>query len=251
MSRTRSINELRAIHAKKLYKKNGDIIQALKLKHGNSKLNHPDVFDKGRNRQGYENLNEYADIIAKYSIDPEAKFKVVTPIELSKTVKTKHGSGEIYEPSDGNHIQKYLYKGSGKIVEMSPDKFLNIVAPMNSGERAIFDENGKYKRDEKGNLIYTYQTPTSDDEKDYNQSSLKHLRKNMGVTSGQMPNITVELNDSGFLKVMGHEGRHRAFIAREKGIVKIPVMVATGHSDSIMPDEYKDLIKKEMFERQG
>ena len=244
--RTRNINELRAIHAKGVYDKNKDIIRALKLKHGNSKLDHPDVFNEGMTRLGHKNLKENADIIAKYSIDPESKFKIVTPIGLS--LKNPDGRGEFYEPSDGTHIQKYLYKGSGKIVEMSPNKFLNIVAPMNSGEQGSFDENGELKRDENGKIIYTYHTPTSDNEEDYNQSSLEHLRKNMGVTSGQMPNINVELNDSGeFLRVIGHEGRHRAFVAREKGIDKIPVMVATGHSDSIMPDSYKDLIKKEMF----
>ncbi len=220
--RTRNINELRAIHAKGVYDKNKDIIQALKLKHGNSKLDHPDVFNENRNRSrsqtGYTNLKENADLIAKYSIDPKSKFKIVTPIGLS----SGSGRNEIYEPSDGTHIQKYLYKGSGKIVEMSPDNFLKIVG--NQGEH------------------------NNDNAEDFNQSSLEHLRKNMGVTSGQMPNINVELNEkTGLLKVHGHEGRHRAFVAREKGIDKIPVMVATGHSDSIMPDSYKDLIKKEMF----
>tara|TARA_B110000495_G_scaffold124769_1_gene108523 strand:- start:1367 stop:2110 length:744 start_codon:yes stop_codon:yes gene_type:complete len=242
--RTRNINELRAIHAKKMYEKNGDIIQALKLKHGNSKLSHPDVFDEGMTRLGHKNLKENADIIAKYSIDPKSKFKIVTPIGLS--------SGDhSWEESDGGHIQKYLYKGSGKIVEMSPDKFLNIVAPMNSGEQGSFDEKGELKRDENGKIIYTYHTPTSDNAEDYNQSSLEHLRKNMGVTSGEMPNINVRLNDNGFLEVGGHEGRHRAFVAREKGIEKIPVMVATSHSDSIMPDSYKDLIKKEMYQKEN
>ncbi len=252
--RTRNINELRAIHAKGVYDKNKDIIQALKLKHGNSKLDHPDVFNENRNRSrsqtGYTNLKENADLIAKYSIDPKSKFKIVTPIGLS--LKNPDGRGELWEDSDGNHIQKYLYKGSGKIVEMSPNKFLNIVAPMNSGEQGSFDEKtGKLKRDENGKIIYTYHTPTSDNAEDYNQSSLEHLRKNMGVTSGQMPNINVELNEkTGLLKVHGHEGRHRAFVAREKGIDKIPVMVATGHSDSIMPDSYKDLIKKEMYQKE-
>ena len=218
--RTRNINELRAIHAKKMYEKNKDIIQALKLKHGNSKLDHPDVFNENRNRSrsqtGYTNLKENADVIAKYSIDPESKFKIVTPISLSS--RDKDGRKESFEDSDGTHIQKYLYKGSGKVVEMSPDKFLNIVAPLNHPD----------------------------------QSSLKDLRKNMGITSGEMPNINVELNDSGeFLRVMGHEGRHRAFVAKEKGIDKIPVMVATRHSDVIMPDKYKELIKKEMFIREN
>ena len=213
--RTRNINELRAIHAKKMYEKNKDIIQALKLKHGNSKLDHPDVFDEGMTRLGHKNLKENADVIAKYSIDPESKFKIVTPISFSS--KNKDGRKE-FEDSDGTHIQKYLYKGSGKVVEMSPDKFLNIVAPLNHPD----------------------------------PSSLKDLRKNMGITSGEMPNINVELSDSGeFLRVMGHEGRHRAFVAKEKGIDKIPVMIATRHSDEIMPDNYKDLIKKEMFIREN
>lgn len=214
--RTRNINELRAIHAKKMYEKNKDIIQALKLKHGNSKLDHPDVFDEGMTRLGHKNLKENADVIAKYSIDPESKFKIVTPISLSS--KNKDGRKESFEDSDGTHIQKYLYKGSGKVVEMSPDRFLNIVAPLNHPD----------------------------------PSSLKDLRKNMGITSGEMPNINVELSDSGeFLRVMGHEGRHRAFVAKEKGIDKIPVMIATRHSDEIMPDNYKDLIKKEMFIREN
>ena len=214
--RTRNINELRAIHAKKMYEKNKDIIQALKLKHGNSKLDHPDVFDEGMTRLGHKNLKENADVIAKYSIDPESKFKIVTPISLSS--KNKDGRKESFEDSDGTHIQKYLYKGSGKVVEMSPERFLNIVAPLNHPD----------------------------------PSSLKDLRKNMGITSGEMPNINVELSDSGeFLRVMGHEGRHRAFVAKEKGIDKIPVMIATRHSDEIMPDNYKDLIKKEMFIREN
>ena len=230
-----------------MYEKNGDIIQALKLKHGDSRLSHPNVFHPHGSSIGKEQLDKNAEMIMKYSVDPNAQFKIHTPIELSQ--QDKNGEKYGYELSDGNWIQKYLYKGSGKIVEMSPDDFLNYSAPMNSGQKAIMEKDSEGKQKFTGRYEKVSE-PTSDNVDDYDQRSLKVLRENMGKKSGQMPNINVRLNDNGRLQVVGHEGRHRAFVAREKGIDKIPVMVATDHSDSRLPEKYETLIEQKAFDRE-
>lgn len=200
--------QLRAIHAKKLYEKNHDIIEALKAKHGNKNLQN--MFDKSQYR---ERLDESADLIMKYAIDPQREYKMLTPIEMYDS-NDPNPNNRNYVPSDGNWIQKYLYKGSGILTEMPPEKFLKLASPIN--------EN-------------------------YNEESMEILRKNLGVTEGQVPQLNMVKLGNGKMVVVGHEGRHRATVAKEKGIEKIPVMMASDHSDNPLSNEEKTLIKKMMI----
>lgn len=215
-----SIDQLRREHAEKLFQKNGDIIQALKAKHGDKNLHTHDIFREGS--QGKKHLETNAKMIAKYSLNNDSGYKALTPISLHKIIDDEPTD---YERSDGNWIQKYLYKGSGKIIEMSPDEFLKLASPVNTG----------MKYDPKTQKEYRVSEPKRFDEKYYSEESIKHLRDNLGKKEGEIPNFTTKkVGDK--LQILGHEGRHRAFVAREKGIKKIPVMVATDHSDNPLDD---------------
>lgn len=204
-----TVQQLRAIHAKKMYSKNGDIINALKLYHGDKNAKPQDIWNDPKIRK---NIDSQADLIAKYVIEPEnTSFKLLPPISFSKGESLEDRT---YFPSDGNWIEKFLYKGSGKIIEMSPKEFLRLASPV-----------GKDRYDAS----------------EYNSKIVSHLRKNMGTQAGQMPNLSVELVD-GHPTITGHEGRHRAFVAMEKGISKIPVMIESGHSDKPLKLELVDAV---------
>ena len=210
----KSIEELRAIHAKKLYEKNGDILQASKAKHGNKNLRNDFVFNP--QEKGNKHLQDNADMIMKYSVDPYAKFKTDTPISLKRI--GGHDPHD-YEPSDNMAVQKYLYKGSGKIIEMTPDEFLKLASPI-----------ARYNM---------------------NENSLKHLRENMGKTSGEIPQLAVQSagqhSPDNKVTVMSHEGRHRAFVAKEKGLEKIPVLISSTHSDHPLSDKDIHAISRHEF----
>jgi hypothetical protein len=79
----------------------------------------------------------------------------------------------------------------GKIVWMTPDKFLSLCHPLPAGEK--------------------------------NDLSAQNLRKRM---KEKLPiDFLVLKVDSKQKKVIGHEGRHRATVAKELGIEKVPVLV--------------------------
>lgn len=215
MNRIRDVNQLRAIHAKRLYEKNGDIMQALKAKHGNKNLVHDSVFDEGK--RGRKHLEDNAEMIMKYSVDPENnEFKTLTPISLYTPVGDSNYKRD-YEQTDGSWIQKKLYKGSGMIIEMSPDEFLSLATPLGKGD----------------------------------PDSLKHLREDMGKGEGEIPQLTTqsagEHSPTDHIPIMSHEGRHRATIAKEKGYAKIPVFIESIHSDNPLTARDRLAISKHEF----
>lgn len=91
----------------------------------------------------------------------------------------------------GEDLQSYggMAGWKGKIVWMSPDKFLSLVYPL------------KYP----------------------SKLGLSHLEKRM---KEKLPiDFLVLKVDSKRKKIIGHEGRHRATVAKELGIEKVPVLV--------------------------
>jgi hypothetical protein len=81
----------------------------------------------------------------------------------------------------------------GKMVWMSPDKFLSLAYPLD--------------------------VPYKD--------SLNSLRKAMKL-GNSIPHLLLYV-DMEKKKVIGHEGRHRAKVAKELGIEKVPVFIYTGN----------------------
>lgn len=96
-----------------------------------------------------------------------------------------------YPMAKGEEQQSYggMAGWKGKIVWMSPDKFLSLVHPL----------------------------------MDIDKHSSKNLEDRM--KKGQPIDFLVLVVDADENKVTGHEGRHRATIAKKLGIEKVPVLV--------------------------
>lgn len=88
----------------------------------------------------------------------------------------------------------------GKMVYASPDKFLSLARKL--------------------------EHPRAD--------SLTYLRDKM--LNGEKLDYLILFVDMNKKKVTGHEGRHRATIARELGIKKVPIFVYTGNSYARTPE---------------
>lgn len=104
------------------------------------------------------------------------------------------GKGELqsYEGTEG---------WKGKVVWMSPDKFLNLCHPLPDREK--------------------------------NNTSSQNLEYRM--KNGLPIDFLVLIVDMNKKKVVGHEGRHRATVAKKLGIEKVPVLIFTGSNFKRVP----------------
>lgn len=104
----------------------------------------------------------------------------------------------------------------GKVVWMTPDKFLSLVHPLPDSE--------------------------NDDE---SMKNLEHRMRN-GLPLDFLV-LTVDVEKK---KVTGHEGRHRATVAKKLGIEKVPVLIFTGSMFKRVPKwspEDHEMIDKSEF----
>ena len=109
-----------------------------------------------------------------------------------------------YPLAKGEDLQSYegMEGWKGKLVWMSPDKFLRLCYPLPS-----------YCRSEE---------------------SLDNLRYRM--KNGLPLDFLLLAIDVAKRKVTGHEGRHRATIAKELGIEQVPVLIYTGNLFKRVPE---------------
>lgn len=106
----------------------------------------------------------------------------------------------------------------GKIVYMTPDKFLHLAAPL--PEMAI------------------------------NKASIEKLKERFENNMPVDPLILfVDMNTK---KVTGHEGRHRAMVCKNVGINKVPVFIFTGsgytRTPKWSPEQHKEVDEMEGFQ---
>lgn len=108
-----------------------------------------------------------------------------------------------YPLAKGKNVQAYAGNEGwkGKIIWMSPDKFLRMVHPLPDYEK--------------------------DDE------SSKDLERK--IKAGHPIDFLVLVVDVDRKKVVGHEGRHRATVAKKLGVEKVPVLVYTGSGFKRVP----------------
>lgn len=126
-----------------------------------------------------------------------------------------------YPEAKGNEIHAYGgdINWKGKIVYMSPDKFLHLAAPL----------------------------------KDHhvNQEGLAKLEKRL---LAQLPTdpLVLEVDMLPNKRIRGHEGRHRAIAAKKLGIEKVPVLIFTGsgytRTPKWTPEQHKDVEDIDTFE---
>lgn len=122
-----------------------------------------------------------------------------------------------YPEAKGNNMQCHAgdVDWKGKVVYMTPDKFLKLAAKLS-------DEG-------------------------YSPKSMENIRSRF---SKQLPTDPLILYvDMSRKKVTGHEGRHRARVAQEMGIEKVPVFVFTGscykRTPKWTPEEHEEIDKAE------
>jgi hypothetical protein len=153
--------------------------------------------------------------------------------ELSESISTGEWDGE--EPENYEDLKEIEYplakKGElqsyegmadwkGKIVWMSPDKFLSLVLPLN------YPEVDKLKK------------------------VTKRLRRNLPIDFLVLK-VNAEEN-----RVVGHEGRHRALVSKKLGIEKVPVLVYFAEYNDAYPrvpkwtQQQHDYADKAEFERE-
>ena len=114
-----------------------------------------------------------------------------------RTMYRRPGINEIEYPlAKGEDAQSYRGEEGwkGKIVWMTPDKFLHLCYPLPDREKE--DESSK-------NLEY-------------------RMKNNLPIDT------LVLVVDVAKRKVTGHEGRHRATVAKKLGIKQVPVLIYTG-----------------------
>jgi hypothetical protein len=113
-----------------------------------------------------------------------------------------------YPLAKGSEIQSYggMEGWKGKIVWMSPDKFLQLANPLPE----------EYKKRKEFDTI---------------KNALKDRFKRGLPTDFLVLEVDVERK-----KVIGHEGRHRAIAAKELGIDTVPVLIFTGSNFKRVPD---------------
>jgi hypothetical protein len=119
-------------------------------------------------------------------------------------IKLKSLLNELEYPlATGKDLQSYedMPGWKGKIVWMSPDKFLRLCYPLPDYE----------KHDE----------------------SSQNLKNRM--LNGLPIDFLVLAIDVKKKKVVGHEGRHRATVAKELGVQQVPVLIYTGSGFKRVP----------------
>jgi hypothetical protein len=106
-----------------------------------------------------------------------------------------------YPMAKGDDVQSYAgYEGwKGKVIWMSPDKFLKLASPLL-------------------------------DPVDYTLKDLEAKMKNNTPIDFLMLRVDPERN-----KIIGHEGRHRATVAKKLGIEKVPVLILVHIWDKRVP----------------
>ncbi len=123
-----------------------------------------------------------------------------------------------YPMAKGDDIQAYGgdVDWKGKIVWMTPDRFLQLAAPLSA-------EN-------------------------VNQHAIDYLEKRF---KEQLPTDFLVLEvDMNRKKVIAHEGRHRAMVAKKLGMEKVPVLIYTGSGFERVPKwdkETHDVVDKADF----
>jgi hypothetical protein len=113
-----------------------------------------------------------------------------------------------YPLADKDDLQSYrgMEGWKGKLVYMSPDKFLRLARPL--------------------------------DDLNTNPESFKNIEHRI-LNKLPLDFCVLEV-DIKNKKVTGHEGRHRATISKKLGIEKIPVLIYTGSNFKRVPEWDKD-----------
>jgi len=131
----------------------------------------------------------------------------------------RHKIEEIEYPlAKGDDLQAYagMEGWKGKLVWMDPDKFLGLAIPLNDKEK----------------------------------STLSLMDLEMKMKAGKPLDFLVLVVDMNKRKVVGHEGRHRATIAKKLGIEKVPVLIYVGSGYKRVPDwdpEDHEIADKQKF----
>ena len=118
-----------------------------------------------------------------------------------------------------------------KIVEMSPDEYIEIC---NKG----FNKNySKYGNSE-------YIKSKEDLIKTRTDKQLEKLKEKFGKVKFDMPMISYDTREDGDIEMSSQEGLHRALLAREMGIKKIPVAIFS--TKRYNEDVSNDLLKENL-----
>lgn len=124
-----------------------------------------------------------------------------------------------YPTATGEDLHSYRgnINWKGKIVYMSPDKFLRLAAKL--------------------------------PDQFVDKESISNLERKMLEGSPLDPlSLSVDMSKK---KVTGHEGRHRAMVAKKLGIVEVPVFIYTGGGydrvPSWSPEQHSEVDKSEFL----
>lgn len=129
-------------------------------------------------------------------------------------IKLKDLLPENYEYPLATGEDLYSHKGNinwkGKIVYMTPDRFLELAYPLPDALKS-----------------------------ELSLQKIRHRIINKLPLDPLVLDVNMEKN-----KVVGHEGRHRAMVAKELGIQKVPVFIFTGSGFDRVPKWSSDVHKK-------